>query len=82
MENKSHAQSYFRTRRASSLITAIIPIPHPNPFRDSLRSSQFLKLFDIEIVGDIPEMDKTRVGLGINGVEKGEDVMCTLKRRE
>jgi len=39
-------------------------------------------LFDIEIVGDIPEMDKTRVGLGINGVEKGEDVMCTLKRRE
>ena len=31
---------YFRTRRSSSVTIAIIPIPHPNLFRDSLRSSQ------------------------------------------
>jgi len=31
----------LRTRRASSLIIGIILFPYPNPFRDSLRSSQF-----------------------------------------
>jgi len=34
------AGSYFRTRRASSLTKATILVPRPNPFRDSLRSSQ------------------------------------------
>ena len=37
--------------------------------------------FDVEVVGELPEFDKTRVGLGINGVEKGKDVMCRLRRR-
>ena len=37
---ETRARSYFRTRRASSITTAIILIPHPNPFRDSLRSLQ------------------------------------------
>jgi len=32
--------SYLRTRRASLVTIAIILTPHPNPFRDSLRSSQ------------------------------------------
>jgi phosphoribosylaminoimidazole-succinocarboxamide synthase len=40
VENKSHAHLHFYTRRASSLIVAIVLIPHPNLFRDSLRSSQ------------------------------------------
>jgi len=32
--------SYFRTGRASPVSTRIVLIPHPNPFCDSLRSSQ------------------------------------------
>ena len=36
----NHTRSYFRTRHASSVTTSIIIIPRPNPFRDSLRSSQ------------------------------------------
>ena len=35
------ARSYFRTRRAPSPTIAAIVVPHPNPFRDSLRSSQW-----------------------------------------
>jgi len=35
-ENPTH--TYFRTRLASTVTTAAILIPHPNPFRDSLRS--------------------------------------------
>ena len=38
--NGNHMRSYLRTRRAPSPATAMILIPHPNPFRDSLRSSQ------------------------------------------
>ena len=38
--NESHASSYFRTRRASPVIRAIILVPHPNPYCDLLRSSQ------------------------------------------
>jgi len=40
--DKHYTRSYFFTRRASSLTTAIILVPHPNPFHDSLRSSQAL----------------------------------------
>jgi len=35
---KNHARSYFRTRRASSIIMAVFLILKSNPFRDSLRS--------------------------------------------
>ena len=45
VENESHGGSYFRTRRATSVITAIIRVPNPNPFRNSLRSSQPPSLF-------------------------------------
>ena len=38
--DENHTCSYFRAIRASPVNTAIILIPHPNPFRDSLRSSQ------------------------------------------
>jgi len=38
--DESRAGSYVRTRCASSITTEIILVPHPNPFRDSLRSSQ------------------------------------------
>ena len=38
--NKNRASSYFRTPPPPSVNTAIIFIPHPNPFCDSLRSSQ------------------------------------------
>jgi len=38
--DENRACSYLRTRRASSVSTSIILIPHPNPFRDLLRSSQ------------------------------------------
>jgi len=38
--DENRACSYFRTRRSSSIITAIILVSHSNPFRDSLRSSQ------------------------------------------
>ena len=34
------ARTYFHARCASSITTAIIPTHHPNPFRNSLRSSQ------------------------------------------
>ena len=34
--------SYLRSRRTNSLIDAIILAFHPDPFRDSLRSSQFI----------------------------------------
>jgi len=40
--NEILSRSYFRTRHTSSVTTAIIIIPYPNPFRDSLRSSQLL----------------------------------------
>jgi len=40
VDNESHAQSFFQTGCASSLITAINLTPHPNPFCDSLRSWQ------------------------------------------
>ena len=33
--NERRAGSYFRTRCVSSVTTAIILAPHPNPFRDS-----------------------------------------------
>jgi len=36
---------YFCTRRTSSVTNAIIVIPHPNPFGDSLRSSQWFGMF-------------------------------------
>ena len=39
--NGSRAGSYFCKRYASSIITAIILVTRPNPFRDSLRSSQY-----------------------------------------
>ena len=35
--HQDRVRSYFRTRRASSVIIAAILIPKPNPFRDSLR---------------------------------------------
>ena len=35
---KNHTRLYFRTRRFSSVNSAIIPIPHRNPFCDLLRS--------------------------------------------
>ena len=38
--DETYTHSYFRTTPPPSLITAIIFIPRPNPFRDSLRSSQ------------------------------------------
>jgi len=38
--NESRARSYFHTRRASSVSTAVNLTHYPNPFRDSLRSSQ------------------------------------------
>ena len=43
--------TYFRTRRASSLTNAIIPTLHPNPFRDSLRYSQYVINFCLEDEG-------------------------------
>jgi len=39
--NENYTRSYLCTRRTPPLNTAIILIPYPNPFRDSLRSSQF-----------------------------------------
>jgi len=38
--DENHTRSYFRTRRAFSVITSIFLTPYPNPFRDLLRSSQ------------------------------------------
>jgi len=38
--DENRASSYFRTRHAPSVTNAIILTHHPNPFRDSLRSSQ------------------------------------------
>ena len=38
--DKNQTCSYFCTRRAFSIITAISLVPYPNSFRDSLRSSQ------------------------------------------
>ena len=40
VRNKNHSRLYFHTRRTPSPTTAIILIPYPNPFRDSLHSSQ------------------------------------------
>ena len=37
------ARSYLRTRRPPSPTTAIILTHHPNPFRASLRSSQYVR---------------------------------------
>jgi len=41
--DENYTYSYFHTRRASSVTTAIISIPYPNPFGDSLRLSQLVK---------------------------------------
>jgi len=38
--NEIRADSYLCTRRATSVITVIIRVPNPNPFRDFLRSLQ------------------------------------------
>jgi len=43
VRNEICTVSYFYTRRASSVIVAVILVSKPNPFRDSLRSSQFQK---------------------------------------
>jgi len=41
--------SYFCIRRATSVITVIIHVPNPNPFRDSLRSLQhFMKAHHVK----------------------------------
>ena len=37
---ENHTRSYFSTRYDSTVITAIILTPHPDPFHNSLRSSQ------------------------------------------
>ena len=42
ISGKNCTRLYFHTRHPPSVTTAIIPIPHPNPFRDLLRSSQTL----------------------------------------
>jgi len=38
--HENRVSLYFRTRHASSVIKAITLTHNPNPFRDSLRSSQ------------------------------------------
>ncbi|GMI26956.1 hypothetical protein TrCOL_g8761 [Triparma columacea] len=44
--------------------------------------ASILLQFEVTVVGGtLPDFDKTRVGLGINGIEKGKDVMCILRRR-
>jgi len=45
--NKYRVPSYIHTRCASFVNTAIILIPYPNPFRDSLHSSQDMMLVSL-----------------------------------
>ena len=54
VRNETHTRSYFRRRRAPSPTTTIILIPHPNPFCDSLRSSQGIEeLMDNNVPGGV-----------------------------
>ena len=67
VRNENHTRLYLHTKRTPSLTTAIILTHHPNPFRDSLRSSQTQeRVMEAALEGGAEDVE-----FEIRGVEDG-----------
>ena len=66
---ENYAHSHLSATRVSHVNTAIIIIPYPNPFRNSLRSSQNGENVKAVHEGNVLELTM----LDVMGGERGED---------
>ena len=69
--SKNLTRSYFRTRRPPSPIDAMIFVPYPNPFLDSLHSSQNLIVMNVTVNPSISGSTGSIEVDDIMGITKG-----------